>query len=88
MKLDDQSKKLQLAYPCEWTYKVIGNQPERLKAVIHEMMQGRPYSVSLSNRSKTKKYCSLNLVIQVENEADRNAIYQRLKNHAETVMVL
>ncbi len=88
MKLDGQSEKLQLEYPCEWTYKVIGTHTETLQNVVREIMQARPFRIALSNKSKTKKYCAMNLVTQVTSEVDRNTLYTQLKNHKEIVMVL
>lgn len=88
MKLDGRSERLQLEYPCEWTYKVIGPQPETIRKIVQDLMQERAFTLALSNKSKTKKYCSMNLVTQVESEEDRNAIYERLKKHEEIVMIL
>ncbi len=88
MNLDDPSEKLKLEYPCEWTYKVIGTHSETILKIVQEMMQERRFTISLSNKSKTKKYCSMNFVTQVESEEDRNTIYKRLKNHKDVVMVL
>lgn len=88
MKSDRCNEKLQLKYPCEWTYKVIGTHTETLQNVVREIMQLRQFSITLSNKSKTKKYYAMNLITQVTSEADRNALYLQLKNHKEIVMVL
>ncbi len=88
MKRDNRSEALKLEYPCEWTYKVIGRASEKLQNIIQEVMQERRFTVALSNKSKTQKYCSMNLVAQVESEEDRNKIYLLLKNHTDIVMVL
>ncbi len=88
MNFDDYGEKLQLEYPCEWTYKVIGFSQDDVQSAISEAIPKKPYRVALSNKSKKGKYVSLNLELTVESEIERNTIYTALKTHSEIKMVL
>ena len=80
-------KKPEITYPCVWLYKVIGNDAALLARAISAVC---PTTVAMSH-SKTSsggKYCSLNVEIEVADEASRLAIYQNLKNHLAVKMVL
>jgi len=68
----------EINYPCQWSYKVIGSNAERLLEVIDEASCGIEYDVSLSNVSRNAKYCSLNLTLEVPSEFIRNLIFQKL----------
>lgn len=80
--------KLNLDYPCKWTYKVIGPHPEKLREAILEVLQKRASTIIPSHTSRTGKYHSLTVDLQVNSEEDRNRIYRGLKDHPEVKMVL
>ena len=88
MNLKDDREKLQLEYPCEWNYKIIGFNQDGIQSAISEIIATKPYRVTFSNKSKKGKYLSLSLDLTVESEAERNAIYTALKNRPEIKMVL
>jgi len=81
-------EKLDLTYPCEWVYKVIGSGQEQVLRAIVDVVQGYDYDVTLSNRSKTGKYCCLNLEMVVDSEEIRTEIYMALRNHPTIRIVL
>lgn len=85
---DFNGEKLHLTYPCQWIYKVIGSGQDRVRNAIAEVVEGYEYIVTLSNRSRTGKYCCLNLEMTVDSEAIRTEIYAALKNHPEIRIVL
>lgn len=82
------NQKLQLSYPCQWVYKVIGAGQEQVLRAIVEVARGYDYDVTLSNRSKTGKYCCLNLEMTVDSEEIRTEIYTALRNHPTIRIVL
>lgn len=88
MKLDQNSDKLKIEYPCHWTYKVIGLNQESIKQAIKEIIKVEQYSIDLSNKSKSGKYCCMNLELFVVSEDDRNSIYTALKGHTNIIMLL
>ena len=81
-------QKLELEYPCNWCYKVVGEEREKLEEAIREVVLEREHSITHSNTSRSGKYISLNLDLLVHNEEDRQFIYEALKAHPHTKMVL
>ena len=86
--INDSMQKLELSYPCSWSYKLIGHEKEAIQKAIHEVILEREHSLNHSNVSKTSKYISMNLDLLVHNEDDRNFIYEALKSHQNIKMVL
>ena len=99
--LNDSLHKLELTYPCSWSYKLIGHEKEALQKAIHDVIIEREqkvngeareatlgYDLSHSNTSKTGKYVSMNLDLVIQNEEERNFIYEALKAHQNIKMVL
>ncbi len=88
MIINDSEQKLELEYPCDWRYKVIGEERLKLEAAIREVILEREHRLGHSNASKGGKYVSLNLDLLVHNEDDRQFIYEALKAHQHVKMVL
>ncbi len=86
--INDSKEKLELEYPCSWTYKLIGHEKEAIQKAIHDVILEREHNLSHSNASKTGKYVSMNLDLVIQNEDERNFIYQALKDHQNIKMVL
>lgn len=86
--INDSTQKLELAYPCSWSYKLIGYEKEAIKKAIHDVILQREHSLTHSNASKTGKYVSMNLDLVITNEDERNFIYEALKAHQNIKMVL
>jgi putative lipoic acid-binding regulatory protein len=86
--LNDKTQKLELTYPCSWTYKLIASEVDALKKAIHDVIDEREHKLTHSNNSKSGKYVSMNLDMLVHNEDDRNFIYEALKAHQNIKMVL
>jgi uncharacterized protein len=86
--INELDQKLELKYPCNWSYKVVGEEREKLENAIHEVILEREHALSHSNTSRTGKYISLNLELLVHNEDDRQFIYEALKAHQHIRMVL
>jgi putative lipoic acid-binding regulatory protein len=83
-----QGETLRLIYPCQWVYKVIGSGQEQIRRAIAEVVKEYDYTITLSNKSKTGKYCCLNLEMEVHSEESRTQIYTALKNHPTIKLVL
>ncbi len=75
-------------YPCPWEYKAIGWDENSMREAIAEVMAGRQHDVSFSRTSSAGRYCSLLLVVTVESEDHRNAIFTALQGHRHIRMVL
>jgi len=86
--LNDRKDKLELTYPCSWSYKLIAGEKEALEKAIHDVIVEREHKLTHSKNSKGGKYISMNLDLLVHNEDDRNFIYEALKAHQNIKMVL
>ncbi|MBC8237429.1 MAG: DUF493 domain-containing protein [Helicobacteraceae bacterium] len=86
--INDSKKKLILEYPTSWSYKLIGHEKEAIQKAIHDVILQREHSLNHSNNSKTGKYVSMNLDLVIQNEDERNFIYEALKAHQDIKMVL
>jgi putative lipoic acid-binding regulatory protein len=88
MILDSNSERPELNYPCEWIYKVIGKDVNKLIAAIEQSSLELEYDITPSNISKNENYISLNFKVTVPSEAARDIIYQKLNNNKDVIMVL
>jgi putative lipoic acid-binding regulatory protein len=74
----DSNSRPEITYPCEWSYKIIGNNIDKILEAIENAVSGLKYDVTPSNISKNGNYYSLNLKLTVPNEVVRDLIYQKL----------
>jgi len=85
---ENKEQKLHLKYPCAWLYKIIGADEKEMKSAVHEIIQDRACSITLSRSSENAKYHCLNVEITVDGESHRKMIYEALKAHRAIKMVL
>jgi len=85
---DEQKKKPELKYPAMWGYRVIGLDEIALREAISDVLEGRDYTIDVSNTSSKGKYISLNVELVVHNEKERTGIFAALKKHPATHMIL
>lgn len=89
MILDNNNKKRpQIEYPCEWQYKVIAKSPDEAVSAAEDAAEGFKYDITASNISKKGKYVSINLLVEVESEEERNLIFGKLEANETVVMVI
>lgn len=82
------SKELNITYPCEWVYKVIGTDCARMtSAVLSVINSGNP-DISGSRESRNGKYTCLNVRTNVSSEEERKKIFNLLADHSDIKMVL
>jgi putative lipoic acid-binding regulatory protein len=86
--INDLDQKLELEYPCDWRYKIVGEEKEALEKAVHDVILEREHKLTHSNKSRTGKYVSMNLDLLVHNEDERQFIYEALKAHQNIKMVL
>ncbi len=77
-----------IEYPTPWTYKVIGREETALRSAIREILPNHQPQVTLSNTSRGDRYLCLNVEVVVYSDAERVSIYERLRVHEATVIVL
>ena len=80
--------KLQLDYPCLWTYTIIGSIHDDIRRAIAEVIGDADHSLTFSHNSKTGRYLSLNLQMTVYDETQRVGIYHSLCNQRAIKLVL
>ena len=80
--------KLELQYPCQWQYKAIGHDREMLKLSIETLFKGYRCEIRYSNSSKTGKYHSYSIDMQVASEEERVGLFQALKSDPQVKMVI
>jgi len=84
-----EDKRPEINYPNDWKYKIIGDNIDgMLLAVDNLLLEKFKYDLSPSNISKKGNYFSLNLIVTVNSEDERNFIYTSLNKHENIKMVL
>jgi len=86
--INDSNQKLELEYPCSWIYKLIGFEEQAIRSAVLDVILQREHSLVHSNKSTSGKYVSMNLSLLIQNEDERNFIYESLKKHKNIKMVL
>lgn len=79
---------LEIKYPCEWCYTVIGSDEALLRSAVSEVFCGKPHTLEFSKKSKGGKYISLTAVTNTINEEERLKIFGLLAKHPAVKMVL
>ena len=86
--INEIDQKLELVYPTDWRYKIVGAERKALEQAVKDVILEREHTLGHSNTSKTGKYVSMNLDLLVHNEDERQFIYEALKAHQHIKMVL
>lgn len=89
--MKDINKKLNIKYPCKWTYKIIGNEYELIVDAIDNILSKdnkQDYKTDISKKSKSSKYISVNLNIEVKDETTRVKYYKKLSKHKDIKIVI
>lgn len=81
-------EKLKIEYPCDWTFKIIGQDEGLLRKAATVSLESRVHTVNNSNASSGGKYISLNLTVNVNDETDRNEIYKHLQSDSAIKFIL
>jgi uncharacterized protein len=83
-----EDKKALIEYPCEWVYKIIGGDAERMKVAVRSIIQLESSVIEQSRESKNGKYVSLNVRLIVHDDDERKGIFRLLGQKSEIKMVL
>lgn len=75
-------------YPRPWTYRLIGRQALLVQAAIATILGKRRYVLTEGNHSSGGRYHSLELAVIVEDQAERDWIFQRLSAHEDVHWIL
>ena len=73
--MTDSPARPTIEYPCQWAFRLIGVDDDRLRAVIEDVLEDRDHTVKAGNLSATGKYCSIEASAEVLDECDRDRIF-------------
>ncbi len=88
MTTDFDARKLDLEFPCPWTYTVFGADQAVLRAAAESVVSGLEHSLRFSHASTEGNYCSMHLEVTVASDDQRLAIFRALHGHPDIHYVL
>ncbi len=89
MILDDKTKeKPTIEYPCEWGFKVIGTDKEKLQKCIFDIMAYKDYKCRDGNISSKGKFISMNASCEVCSQEERDELFKAFQDHCDVKMVI
>ncbi|PIE72905.1 MAG: DUF493 domain-containing protein [Deltaproteobacteria bacterium] len=86
--VDLTGQRLELEYPCTWTYKIIGEDCTLLKEAIQTTCRPQEVQISLSKSSSKGKYHCLDATLTVDSEEMRLRIFEGLKASPAVKIIL
>lgn len=78
----------EIAYPCTWIYRVVAVDAADARNAIAERLGSRRHRLSDGRTSRTGKYASLELELEVFDAADRDELFVALGAMAGVRFVL
>ena len=85
---EENGKHPQIIYPCEWSYRIIGDNINKMVEAVENAVSGMEYDLQASNISQKGSYFSISLKVMVDNQVIRDIIYEKINNHENVKMVL
>ncbi len=83
-----RKQRLEIIYPCIWSYTIIGEDCESLREAILTACAPNPVQITHSHTSSGGKYHSMEARLEVRDEAGRLAIFDLLKTHPAVKILL
>lgn len=83
-----EGKTLELTFPCEWQYRVVGKNQEQIEAAVKNIFGEKFYKTSLSKSSSSGKFVSINIDTLIESHDERVALHETLRSANEILYVL
>lgn len=78
----------EITYPCPWTYRIVGTDAEKIRALVADVLIDRTYDLTPSRESRKGNFVSLVLEVAVRDEADRDAIFRAIMDDECVKMVV
>ncbi|MEN8718583.1 MAG: DUF493 domain-containing protein [Sulfurovum sp.] len=85
--IDLNKHKLELDYPCSWSYKLIVLESTDIHLTVKEVVK-KEHCIVESKQSKKGKFKSYNLDLIVHSEDERKEYHKVLGEHKDIKMVL
>lgn len=86
--MESSAERPEIDYPCPWTYRVIVVDVLDARSAIAARLGSRPHRLSDGLTSRTGKYASLELELEVFDEGDRDELFAALSAMAGVRFVL
>lgn len=86
--IDLSKEKLELDYPCNWTYKLVVLERINIKKTVKGIVLEREHTIIESKTSSNGKFKSYTLELLVHNEDDRKTLFEILGNHNDIKMII
>lgn len=86
--IDLSKHKLELTYPCSWSYKIIILETTNVKYISKDIFGEREHKVNESKVSKKGKFKSYDIELLVHSDDDRTELHKLLGAHKDIKMVL
>jgi len=84
MLLDKNTKeKPEINYPTKWGFKVIGKDKVKVEQAIKDVMGDKAHICKFSNTSKKGTFHSYSAECTVDSQEERDALYQKFKEHGD-----
>ena len=80
--------KPEITYPCRWSYKLIGRIQELMEQDAKEILGDKEHELKEGNKSRTGKFISMELTVEVAHEEERLHIYDCLTKSQVIMQVL
>lgn len=71
--------KPEIDYPCTWPYTVIGEDGDTLETILPAVLAGEVARVSRKRASRSGRYASFEVAVEVRDEMHRDAIFRDLQ---------
>ena len=86
--MTDPGPKPDLVYPCKWSYKVICTSEGKAREAIGWALEGKEYEIISVKASRNQGFFSVECELEVETEAERLDIYEKLKQYPDVKMII
>ncbi len=71
--------KPEIDYPCLWPYTVIGEDGDALETILPAVLAGEDAHVTRKRASRSGRYVSFDVAVEVRDEMHRDAIFRDLQ---------
>ncbi|MBX7490264.1 HP0495 family protein [Helicobacter turcicus] len=85
--MEENATNNQIQYPCTWHYRIIGLDKQTLHLAALENIN-KEFIHTPGKESSGGKYHSINIAIEVENQEERDLIFQALQKDSRVKFVL
>lgn len=79
--------KEKIQYPCQWHYRIIGNDKKELNEAALEILD-KEFITAPCKESKSGKYHSINIEVLINNQQERDEIFTKLRKDPRIYYVL